>query len=213
MLRDNPIPSTPVDDDIVAFLGQEFPHKLDKCLSKIQGTTVAVAAPLATLWANLIEQKLTGEAALIAADDVVETIQRSLSLLGNSINYISQARRDVIISKLETKKKGLAKIMRKASKSDLTDAKNYSAQHSGRFSRKKRIQCRLLGRLQSVWSSLLLIPTGFFEGAPPQANTAVAGAEAQDRIPTSAPTETSLNRPNPKALNKQRTQNQPKPHQ
>ena len=99
-----------VDDDniIVAFLEQEFPHKLDKRLSKIQGK------PLATLWANLIEQKL---AALIAADDVVEIIQRSLSLRGNPINYV---RRDVIISKLETKKKGL---MRKASKSDLTDAK------------------------------------------------------------------------------------------
>ena len=102
MLRDNPNPSTPeaevlhcIDDNIVAFLGQEFTHKLDKCLSKIQGTTVAVAAPLATLWANLIEQKLTGEAALIAAD-VTETIQRSLSFHSWEIRLTTFLRQEEI---------------------------------------------------------------------------------------------------------------------
>ena len=68
-----------------------------------------VAAPLATLLANVIDEKLIGEASLI----VVETIQRSLSLLENLINY---TKRYVVISS----KNGLAKI---TSKSDLTDAK------------------------------------------------------------------------------------------
>ena len=130
MLKDNPVPNTPAakvpqsDDDIVAFLGQEFPVKADKRLIRIQATVLAVSAPLATLWANLVEQDLTNDrGALISADDVKDTIQRSLALLGNSVNYISQARRDLIISKLESKKKGLAKIMRKACKADLADAK------------------------------------------------------------------------------------------
>ena len=124
--KDNPIPDTPAakppqpDDDIVAFLGKDFPSKSDKCLRRIQATTIAVAGPLTTLWANLVEQDMgQGSGTLIPADDVIDTIQRSLSLLGNSVNYISQARRDLIISQLEYKKKGLGKVMRKVCQSDL----------------------------------------------------------------------------------------------
>ena len=231
MLRDNPIPSTPaakvpqVDDDIVAFLGQEFPHKLDKCLSKIQGTTVAVAAPLATLWANLIEQKLTGEAALIAADDVVETIQRSLSLLGNSINYISQARRDVIISKLETKKKGLAKIMRKASKSDLTDAKTELFGPTFRKVLKEKADTMsAFGKIAERVEQSTSNPNRFFRGGPstskygsgrgrstrPYTNLSTTRNVAQQNQPKPL---RYFNNPSQQRFNKQRTQNQPKPRQ
>ena len=126
MFKDNPIPDTPAakppqpDDDIVAFLGKDFPSKSDKRLRRIQATTIAVAGPLTTLWANLVEQDMgKGSGTLIPVDDVIDTIQRSLSLLGNSVNYISQARRDLIISQLEYKKKGLGKVMRKVCQSDL----------------------------------------------------------------------------------------------
>ena len=79
-----------------------------------------MAGPLTTLWANMIEQNMgQGSGTLISVDDVIDTIQRSLSLLGNSVNYISQARRDLIISQLEYKKKGLGKVMRKVCQSDL----------------------------------------------------------------------------------------------
>ena len=74
MLKENPVPNTPAakvpqsDDDIV---GQEFPLKVDKRLIWIQATVLAVSAPLATLWANLVEQDLTNDkGALIPADDV-----------------------------------------------------------------------------------------------------------------------------------------------
>ena len=77
MLKENPVPNTPAakvpqsDDDIVAFLGQEFPLKADKRLIRIQATVLAVSAPLATLRANLVEQDLTNDkGALIPADDV-----------------------------------------------------------------------------------------------------------------------------------------------
>lgn len=126
MFKDNPIPDTPAakppqpDDDIVAFLGKDFPSKSDKRLRRIQATTIAVAGPLTTLWANLVEQDMgQGSGTLIPVDDVIDTIQRSLSLLGNSVNYISQARRELIISQLEYKKKGLGKVMRKVCQSDL----------------------------------------------------------------------------------------------
>ena len=49
-----------------------------------------------------------GSGTLIPVDDVSDTIQRSLSLLGNSVNYISQS-----------KKKGLGKVMRKVCQSDI----------------------------------------------------------------------------------------------
>ena len=77
MLKENPVPNTPAakvpqsDDDIVAFLGEEFPLKADKRLIRIQATVLVVSAPLATLWANLVEQDLTNDkGALIPADDV-----------------------------------------------------------------------------------------------------------------------------------------------
>ena len=104
----------------VAFLGKDFSSKSDKHLRRIQATTIAVAGPLTTLWANLVEQDMgQGSGTLIPVDDVIDTIQRALSLLGNSVNYISQARRDLIISQLEYKKKGLGKVMRKVCQSDL----------------------------------------------------------------------------------------------
>ena len=67
MLKDNPVPNTLAanvprsDDDIVAFLGQEFPLKADKCLIRIQATVLAVSTPMATLWANLVEQDLPND--------------------------------------------------------------------------------------------------------------------------------------------------------
>ena len=113
MFKDNPIPDTPAakpplpDDDIMAFLGNDFPTKSNKRFRRIQATTIAVAGPLTTLWANILEQDMDrGSGVVIPVDDVIDAIQRSLSLLGNSVNYISQARRDLIISQLEYKKKG-----------------------------------------------------------------------------------------------------------
>ena len=72
--------------------------------------------------------------------------------------------------------------MKKASKSDLTDTKTFSPAFG-----------KVLKENVSIWENYRGIaeqsatnPTGFFEGAPPQANTVVAGAEAQDHIPALA---------------------------
>ena len=62
-----------------------------------------------------------GSGTLVPVEDVIDMIQRTLSLLGNSVHYISLARRDLIISQLEFKKKGLGKVMSKVCLSDLGD--------------------------------------------------------------------------------------------
>ena len=45
-------------------------------------------------------------------DTVLDTLQRSIVLIGNASNYVSQVRRDVIIRKLESHNKGLASVLK-----------------------------------------------------------------------------------------------------
>ena len=92
MFKDNPIPDTPAakppqpDDDIVAFLGKDFPNKSDKHLRRIQATTIAAAGLLTTLWSNLVEQDMgKGSSTLVPVEDVLDTVQHTLSLHENSV--------------------------------------------------------------------------------------------------------------------------------
>ena len=52
---------------------------------------------------------------------MLEAIQRSLVLVGNVSNYISQMRRDIIIRKLEDRNRGLARTLRSICKSRQPD--------------------------------------------------------------------------------------------
>ena len=54
-----------------------------------------MANPLTCLWSQLIDQGLTHqEDATIRISDVIDTIQRTLVLLGNANNFISETRRE-----------------------------------------------------------------------------------------------------------------------
>ena len=53
-----------------------------------------------------------GSRGLVPVEVVLDTIQRSLVLIGNASNYISEARRDLIVSKISQKQKGLGKMLR-----------------------------------------------------------------------------------------------------
>ena len=65
------------------------------------------------LWLQLEEQKLApGQGSLVPVEVVLDTIQKSLVLIRNASNYISEARRDLIISRISQKQKGLAKILK-----------------------------------------------------------------------------------------------------
>ena len=100
------------DTSIVAFLGNDFATKSNKCLGRIQVTTIAAVGPLSTVWSYLVKQDMVkGSNTLVPVEDVIDTIKRTFSLLRSSVSYISQARRDLIISQLEFKKKGLANVM------------------------------------------------------------------------------------------------------
>ena len=56
------------------------------------------AGPLTGLWADLIEQGLANDSdAAIHVSDILETIQRSLVLLGNANSLISETRHEIAL--------------------------------------------------------------------------------------------------------------------
>jgi len=65
------------------------------------------------------EQNLSGsQEELIPADEVLRVLQASLVLIGNSVNYISQQRREAILSAFPTSRSYLAKILRQICNKD-----------------------------------------------------------------------------------------------
>ena len=126
MFKDNPTPDTPVAkppqlvDDIVAFLGNDFPTKSDKHLRMQDSSYNNSCSPPSDHLVVQSSRTRHGQSSntFVPVEDVIDTIQHTISLLGNSVKYTSQARRDLIISQLEFKKKGLAKVMRKACQPD-----------------------------------------------------------------------------------------------
>ena len=128
MARDDPLPDIPAlrcpqaDDVIADFMGKDFPSKIDSQYRRMQTAVLASAAPAINLWVNLDQQQLTsGQGGLVPVDVVLEVIQRSLVLVGNASNYISQMRRDIIIRKLEDRNRGLARTLRSICKSRQPD--------------------------------------------------------------------------------------------
>lgn len=119
MANENPLPNIPAltapiaDNVIVDFMGGAFPSKPDIQLKRLQSTVNAASAPILNLWAELEEQELTTSAqgGLIPVEVVLECFQKTLVLLGNASNYVSQNRRDLIIRKISQKNKGLGKLL------------------------------------------------------------------------------------------------------
>ena len=104
MLRKHPKPDTAavapprLDSFISDFAGKKLDKGRDAQLAKIQGTMLYAANPLTNLWAELIDQGLTQDSqAAIFVSDVSEIIQRTLVLLGNASNLISETRREVAL--------------------------------------------------------------------------------------------------------------------
>ena len=69
------------------------------------------------LWAHLEEHQLmVGQGGRIQMEVVLEMIQKSLVLLGNASNYISEIRQDLIIGKISKKKRNLGRVLKSACK-------------------------------------------------------------------------------------------------
>ena len=101
MLKKHPKPNTKaakppkLDQFVVDFAGKKLDKARDAQLCRIQTSVLYVANPLTCLWSQLIDQGLTHhEDATIGVSDVIDIIQRTLVLLGNANNFISETRRE-----------------------------------------------------------------------------------------------------------------------
>ena len=116
MLQKHPKPDTKVmvPPKLDQFITDFAPRKVDKArnaaLTKIQGNLLYAANPLANLWANLIQQGLDGDQqAVIPVSDVHDVVQRSLVLLGNANNLLSERRRELALEAVHPSLKKYAK--------------------------------------------------------------------------------------------------------
>ena len=97
----------PETDSLLAdFLGKRYPEQQDKQLSRIQTSILAACAPLTDLWSRFCIQGLSGEEDELIPVEVLKVIRASVSLIGNSSNYVSQLRRRTIIEALPASRQG-----------------------------------------------------------------------------------------------------------
>ena len=90
-----------LDGFVADFAGKKLDKARDAQLAKIQGAMLYTASPLTNLWAELIEQDLANDPeATIHVSDILETIQRSLVLLGNANSLISETRREIALESI-----------------------------------------------------------------------------------------------------------------
>ena len=100
MHKVHPIPCMPVmkvpkvDRFVLDHLNQRFPKLRDAELGTIQAALLRSAGPLSCLWSELLDNDLLKEEdSMINVHDVLNVVQRTLVLLGNANEIISQARR------------------------------------------------------------------------------------------------------------------------
>ena len=113
MHKTHPVPRTTVmkpavvDQFVKDYLKSRFPKQEDGELMKVQSAMLKVCGPMTCMWSDLIEQDLLDDPdATISVHDVLEIIQRSLVLLGNANELLSQMRRKNL---LQLADKSLAK--------------------------------------------------------------------------------------------------------
>ena len=84
----------PVADKFVKdYLKSRYPKQHGE-LVKYQSAMLKVCGPMTCMWSDLIEQNLLENPdATISVQDVLEIIQRSLVLMGNANEMLSQVRR------------------------------------------------------------------------------------------------------------------------
>ena len=126
MLKRHPKPNCKVmaPPKLDQFVSDFAPKKVDKArdaaLSKIQGSLLYAVNPLTSMWAGLIEQGLVEEPeALIPVPDVLDVIQRSIVLIGNASNLVSETRREIALDAIHPSLKKYAKGDFKDAGSDL----------------------------------------------------------------------------------------------
>ena len=109
MHRDHPIPNTPamkppqVDKFIKDHLASRFPAREDGDLSRVQSALLRACGPITCMWSELIEHGLLEDPdASINVIDVLHIMQRTLVLLGNANELLSQVRRTNLLQLVNT---------------------------------------------------------------------------------------------------------------
>ena len=99
MHKMHPVPRTPVmkvpkvDRYMMDHLRQRFPKSPNSELGTVQAALLSAAGPLTCLWSDLLENNLLADdSAVINVHDVLNIIQRTLVLMGNANELLSQAR-------------------------------------------------------------------------------------------------------------------------
>ena len=126
MLKRHPKPDTEaavppkLDNFISDFAGKKLDKARDAQLARIQGAVLYAANPLTCLWSDLADQGLTQDPkAAILVSDVLDIVQRSLVLLWNANNLISETRRETALESIHPSLKKYGKGDFSNSKCDL----------------------------------------------------------------------------------------------
>ena len=104
MHKTHPVPRTPVmkvpkvDRFMADHLKERLPKSRDSELGIVQSALLSATGPLTCLWSDLLDNNLLAdESATINAHDVLNVIQRTLVLMGNANELLSQTRRRQIL--------------------------------------------------------------------------------------------------------------------
>ena len=90
------------DKYISDFLGKRFPKERDMEAMKIQASVLAIARPLASTWLHLQEAGMNEDPEmLVPASEVMQLVQRTVCLVGNASELISQSRRAHILGTID----------------------------------------------------------------------------------------------------------------
>ena len=109
MHKEHPVPNTPatkapkVDGFVTDYLKAAFPKSDDGELIKVQSALLKVCGPMACMWAEMIDYNLLSVADVtVNVHDVLNIIQRTIVLLGNANEMLSQLRRSKILAAVDT---------------------------------------------------------------------------------------------------------------
>ena len=92
-----------VDKYLFDFLGKRFPKQQDTDLTKIQSAVLASVRPVISAWQGLIEGGIDEDPEMsVPAVEVLSLCQRTICLVGNASELISQERRSKVLEAIDT---------------------------------------------------------------------------------------------------------------
>ena len=91
-----------VDKYISEFLGKHLPKEHDAELAKIQSAVLAIIRPLTSAWQHLIDGGIEDDTEMVVpGSEVLALLQRTLCMIGNASELISQTRRSKILETVD----------------------------------------------------------------------------------------------------------------